>query len=304
MGILKKIKKSRVVTPVRRYLGYLLIKAVAVLVARFSWKSVVAGGRKLGAVVFYLIPYGRKRTLKNLERVFGGEKSKTEIRSIARRVYENAAVTALEFFKTPLLDDREFLEKVIYTPDQTKLLYDLLEEGNGSIYASAHIGNWEMLAGFGARLGLPMSVLYKPTTNPYLNRLLYRLRGANQLININEDLSVLVKRLRADQCISLLFDENARSRGIRMKFFGREVSTYRGPAYFSLRAGAPVVCLYFIREDDGRQRFIIDRVLRPERTGKLDEDIRKMMEEMNASLEKIIRRYPDQWNWMYKRWSD
>ena len=304
MGLLKKIKKSRLISPVRRYLGYLLVRTAAGIVGRLSWKTIVRFGRRLGKSVFTLIPCGRKRTLDNLEMVFGEEKSKNEIRKIARGVYENTAVTALEFFKTPRFGDREFLEKVIYTPDQVKLLEDLLGEGNGSIYASAHLGNWEMLAGFGARLGLPMSVLYKPTTNPYINGFLLKMRSANRLININTDLSVVIKRLRANECVSLLFDENARGRGIRLPFFGREVSTYRGPAYFSLRARAPVVCIYFIREEDGRQRFIIDRILRPKRKGKLEDDIRKMMEEMNASLEKTIRRYPDQWNWMYKRWSD
>jgi len=301
--ILKRIKKNKYVTGVRRYLLYLLALGFFVLVRTLPWRMIVSLGRSLGRFAFRRVRYGRRLTIDNLNRVFGDEKTPGEILRIAEKVYENMGITALEFPRMDSMTDREFFEKVDYDQDQRAFLLSLLAKKKGAIFASAHLGNWEMLADFGARLGLKMSVLYKPSTNPYLNRFWFRLRGRNKMIDITKNLSLVNRRLRANEGVCLLFDENARSRGIKLPFFGRPASTYKGPAYFALRTGAPIVCIYFVRQEDSRHRFIIERTIWPKRTGSLEEDIISIMKEMNRSLEKMIRKYPDQWNWIYKRWS-
>lgn len=237
-----------------------------------------------------------------MKTIWAGRLSDRETAVVARESYRNLAVTMLEQGKMRRMGRERFLSLIDYQPEQIELLHGLVKRGRGVLYASAHFGNWEMLAEFGARLGLNMSVLYKPPTNPYLDRFLHRIRGSNSLIDINSDLSSVVRRLRRGEEIALLFDENARRRGIRIPFFGFEASTYRGPAYFSLRAGAPIVCLYFLRLRDGRHRFLIERVIEPVRSARLDQDIRRIMLEMNQSLEKVILANPGQWNWPYRRW--
>lgn len=303
MGLLKRFKKSRPVTFIRRYLGYLMALAYFRLARRLSRQRVIRWGRALGRFAFRRVGYGRKLTLDNLTRVFGDEKDPEEIEKVARRVYENLGVTALEFPRLPYINDREFFRSVDYRPEDIDHLHALLREGKGALFASAHMGNWEMLADFGARLGLTISVLYKPSTNPYFNRLWTELRKRNRLIDITGNLSPVTRRLQAGEGICLLFDENARNRGIKIPFFGRPASTYKGPAFFALRTGAPILCLYFVRQPDGRHQFIIERTIRPRRTGDLEADLKRIMAEMNSSLEKMIRRYPDQWNWVYKRWT-
>lgn len=303
MGTLKRIKKSRPVAFARRYLAYLAALTYFRVAGRLSSRLVIRWGRGLGRFACRRVGYGRRLTLDNLTRVFGGEMTAAEIEAVAERVYENLGITALEFPRLPHIGDREFFRSVDYLPKDLEYLRSLMRAGRGALFASAHLGNWEMLADFGARLGLKMSVLYKPSTNPYFNRLWTELRSRNRLIDITGDLSPVARRLRAGEAVCLLFDENARSRGIEIPFFGYPASTYRGPAFFALRTGAPILCLYFVRQPDGRHRFIIERTIRPRRSGDLAADIRGIMAEMNSSLEKMIRRYPDQWNWVYKRWS-
>lgn len=303
MGLLKRLKKSPPVTRVRRYIAYLVARAFFRIAPRISRDRAIRWGRRLGRFAFYRIGYGRDLTLKNLNRVFGDEMSPEELRETAGKVYENLGVTALEFPRLPHISDEEFFGNVEFRDPDIDYLREVMAEGRGAIFASAHMGNWEMLADFGGRLGLKMSVLFKPSTNPYFNRLWSELRKRNNLIDITASLSPVTRRLRAGEGICLLFDENARSRGIQIPFFGQPASTYKGPAFFSLRTGAPILCLYFIRQADGRHRFIIERTIQPRRSGNLDSDLKKVMIEMNQSLEKMIRRYPEQWNWVYKRWS-
>ncbi len=300
---LKRLKKSRPVTRLRHYLAYLAARAYFRLARRLSRERVIRWGRALGRFAYRRISYGKKLTIDNLTRVFGDRMSPGEIEEIARKVYENLGITALEFPRLLHIGDEEFFQNVDYLPGDIEYLRDRLASGRGAIFASAHLGNWEMLADFGARLGLKMSVLYKPSTNPYFNRLWSELRGRNRLIDIQGSLSPVTRRLRAGEVICLLFDENARSRGIEIPFFGRPASTYKGPAFFALRTGSPIFCIYLIRREGGRYQLIIERTIEPRRSEDLEADIRRIMAEMNSSLEEMIRRYPDQWNWVYKRWS-
>lgn len=303
MGLLKRFKKSPPVTRVRRYIAYLVARAFFRIAPRISRDRAIRWGRQLGRFAFYRIGYGRDLTLKNLNRVFGDEMSPEELTATACQVYENLGVTALEFPRLPHISDEEFFRNVEFRDQDIDYIRGVMAEGRGAIFASAHMGNWEMLADFGGRLGFKMSVLFKPSTNPYFNRLWSELRQRNNLIDITASLSPVTRRLQAGEGICLLFDENARSRGIEIPFFGHPASTYKGPAFFALRTGAPILCLYFIRQADGRHRFIIERTIQPRRSGSLESDLKKVMIEMNQSLEKMIRLYPEQWNWVYKRWS-
>lgn len=298
---MRKIRKHPVVTTVRHYCVYLLSLASCVLVRHLSWPAVVGLGRCFGWLV-WASGIWRKRTLDNLRLAFGGEKTEAELRRIARGVYDNFGITALEFPMLPTMTDAEFWRVCLYDQADIDHMRHLLAGGKGVIFASAHMANWEMLAEFGARHGFDMSILYKPNSNPYMDRIWRRLRGHNQLIDITRDLSTVVRRLRANRVISLLFDENARESGIELPFFGRPASTYKGPAYFALRAGCPIMCPYFVRQPDNRLRYVIERTIYPERKGTLEEDIERIMRELNQSLETMLRKHPEQWYWFYKRW--
>ncbi len=300
-SLLRRIRKHPVITKVRRYCVYLFSLASCIVMERLPWPAVVRVGRFFGWLA-WTSGVWRKRTLANLRLALGGEKSEAELLRIARRVYENFGITSFEFLMLPTLTDEEFWRVCAYDQADIAHMHNMLARGKGVIFASAHMANWEMLAEFGARHGFDMSILYKPNSNPYMDRIWRRLRGHNHLIDITRDLSTVVHRLRHNRVICLLFDENARDAGIELPFFGRPVSTYKGPAYFSLRSGCPILCLYFVREADNRLRYVIERTIYPERKGTLEEDIERIMREMNQSLEIMLRKHPDQWYWFYKRW--
>lgn len=305
MGLARSIRKAPAIRKLRRLAVYAVSLAAVRLVAQIRWPAIVRIGRMLGRFTFRVVRYGRGRTIRNLTRVFGAEKGPEEIRRIACGAYEHLAVTALEFPKMREMDDAEFFARCEYDRDEVEGVRRLMAaRRRGIIFASAHMGNWEMLATYGARLNFTMSVLYKPPTNPYLDRLWQRFRGENKLIDITKDLSTVIRRLRKNEVICLLFDENAKRRGVPLEFFGRPASTYAGPAYFALRTGCPIVCLYFIRTREWKHRFVIERIIIPPRGGDRERDTLRILREMNSSLEAMIRRYPDQWNWIYERWGD
>ena len=302
MRLFKKIRKAAPVARARHRLAYFVILGLYRGSGLLPWRWLVRLGRFLGGAVFALSRPFRPRALLNLERVFAPAAPGADLPQIARDSYRNLAVTVLETGRLGRLSDAEFLSLVDYSPADEATLGSLMARGRGVIFASAHLGNWEMLAGFGPRIGIGLSVLYKAPTNPYLDGFLRRIRGTNRLLDIDRDLPAVLNRLRGGKAVALLFDENARGRGVRLPFFGFSASTYRGPAYFCLRAGSPILCAYFIRQPSGRHRLLLERVIEPIRRGSLDEDILAILKEMNRSLEEVIRAYPGQWNWTYRRW--
>ncbi|MBI5395015.1 MAG: hypothetical protein HZA91_06920 [Verrucomicrobia bacterium] len=299
----RKIRKHPAVATARRYSVYLFSRCACAVVQRLPWPAVVGIGRFFGWLAWTLRLW-QARTLENLRLAFGGTKPEEDLRRIARRVYENFGITSFEFPMIATMSDEEFWRVCLYDPADIQHMRDMLKGGKGVIFASAHMADWEMLAEFGARHGFDMSILFKPNTNPYMDRIWRGLRGHNRLIDITRELPVVLRRLRENKVICLLFDENARDAGIELPFFGRPVSTYKGPAYFALRSGCPILCVYFVRQDDQRLRYIIERTIYPVRKGTLEEDIARIMREMNQSLEVMLRKYPEQWYWFYKRWRD
>lgn len=302
MNILKRIKKNKYVRPVRLFVGYIIFLACYKIIRLLPWRVVIFMGRNFGRFVFYVIRYARKRTLDNLQAAFGGTKSRKEIIKIAAGVYENFGMTAFEFLKAPHLSRKEFLSIVDYDESTIGASYRLAGEGKGVIVASAHMGNWEILALLGAHLKINMSVLVEPSTNPYINRLYQEMRGENKLIDVTKEFVKIVPRLRSGEIICLLFDENARENGMLIDFFGRPASTYKGPAYFAIRTGAPILCMYIIRAENGRHRLVAGRTIRPKPTGDINKDIEDILKLLNSDLEEVILKYPQQWNWLYKRW--
>ncbi|HOO76702.1 MAG TPA: lysophospholipid acyltransferase family protein [bacterium] len=302
MALLKRLKKHPAVRDLRHRALAGLLRGCCRAASRLPLGWLRGMGVCLGSAGFALLGRDRRRALDNLRLALGESVPAARRRAIARESFRNLAVTALEFSRVRVLDTPRYLDLIDYTPEQEALIRDTHARGRGVIFASAHFGNWEMLAEFGPRLGIEMSVLFKPSTNPYFTRFMTELRGKTRMIDINADLSVVVRRLREGGAVSLLFDENARGRGVELPFFGRPASTYRGPAYFCLRAGSPIICAYLVRGAGLRHRLLLERTIEPRRLGSLEEDIRRIMLEMNRSLETVVRQYPGQWYWMYRRW--
>jgi KDO2-lipid IV(A) lauroyltransferase len=301
MNILKKIKKNRHVTVIRRRTGYIFFLLGYYCARVLPRPAVPFIGKALGRFVFFAIRYARKTVFDNLNRAFGGKKTKEELYRIAKESYEHLGMTVFEFLKNPSLSRDEILGSIEYKEQMDKI-YALLKEGRGVIAVSGHVGNWEMLAALGAKIGLDMSVLVEPLTNPYINRFLDKLRRGNKLIDVSSESNKALSALRSNGVLCVLIDENAREKGVMVDFFGVPASTYKGPAYFALRVKAPIACVYLLRDQDYRFRFIVERVIRPGGRNDMRHDIKDILTQIHESLEKVITEYPAQWNWIYKRW--
>jgi KDO2-lipid IV(A) lauroyltransferase len=114
----------------------------------------------------------------------------------------------------------------------------------------------------------------------------------------------LVQVLRDNEIAVVIADEYRDGSGIHVPFFGRQVLARRGPATLALRTGAAVVPIYMVRDGTGRLTLVIDPEIELERSAATRAAIQENILRITQWLERVVRAYPDQWNWMNIRWQE
>ncbi|MGH7797042.1 MAG: lysophospholipid acyltransferase family protein [Candidatus Binatia bacterium] len=178
--------------------------------------------------------------------------------------------------------------------------------GRGVIMFTGHLGAWEMISLTLSAFGYPFNFLVRRIKNPAIERLIEntRTRFGNRTIDKRSAARAMLTTLRRGGMLGLLVDINVmRDKGIFVDFFGVPASTTFMAAKLALRTGAAVVPV-FAPWEDRRQRFVmyIGAPLTIDRSGDEEEDIRQLTSRFTKTVEDYIRRYPDQWLWIHKRW--
>ena len=179
----------------------------------------------------------------------------------------------------------------------------IFENKQPAIYVTAHLGNWELVASTIAKSGIPLSVIYGPQRNPVLERMLQEQRGSLgcQLVAKKNAMRQLVREIRSGRSIGLLPDQRV-DNGEPVPFFGWDAPTTTSPASLALKLNCPLIPVQVERTGDARFRVVFHR---PMLTGvKTDErsDAWQITADLNRMFEGWIRKRPEQWLCMKRRW--
>ena len=180
-----------------------------------------------------------------------------------------------------------------------------MARGKGVLLLTAHLGAWE-LAGFAQSLyQYPLRVLARRLDNPYLDRVVqdYRTRHGNQTVD-KDFARGLIAALRQGETVAVLMDTNViASQGVFVDFFGMQACTGTGVARVALRTDAAVVPAFAIWDPGlGKYRLRFDPAAKLIRTGNTDADVLANTALLTKIIEDYVRRYPDQWLWVHRRW--
>ncbi|MGH7827664.1 MAG: lysophospholipid acyltransferase family protein [Candidatus Binatia bacterium] len=189
-------------------------------------------------------------------------------------------------------------------PAARRVLDEVLSEGKGAITISGHIGNWELLGQSIAAAGYPIATVAKPFYDPRITRWLHKWRTVHGLQIIWRDRSntgrSILRVLRQNGLMAFLIDQDTKTPGDFVPFFGRPAFTPTVPAALALRTGSPVIFCWHHRRGK-RHRITIER-LHYLPTGDTKRDVLALTAMLNERLESIIRAAPEQWVWLHKRW--
>ena len=287
----------------RHAIEYRAVVGVRAIACRLPDGVVRAWGSILG-LMFYAIDRAHRRVaLTNLEQCFPN-RSASERRAIARATFAHFGQVLLKLLTFSALTPEQMLERAEYEGDErVRLAYS---RGKGVLFFTGHFGFWECQALAHAVKLRPIGVLARALDNPRLNDLLEQVRTAtgNHVIYRQGAVRRVLKTLAAGEGVALLIDQHMHSPdAIWVNFFRRPAATTSTLAALALRTGAAVIPVFAEPLPGGRYKFTYESPVEPPQ-GDGPDAIREFTQRCTDVLEMHVRKKPELWLWMHRRWRD
>jgi len=260
-------------------------------------------GITLGRIVYVL--HGRLRHvgMRNLDMAFP-DKSREQKREILRGVFTSLGRQLAEICLFPRFTAENVSDVVIY--DGFENFQSASDAGKGVLFLTGHLGGWELSAFAHSLYGHPLRFVMRPLDNPYLDRMVreYRTLHGNIPILKDDPVRELLRAMKEGATVGILMDTNMMPpQGIFVNFFGIPACTPGGLARIALRTEAAVVPGFTLWDPVLKKyRLRFDPAIKLVRTGDNEADIVTNTQIFTNIIEGFVRKYPDQWLWVHRRW--
>jgi KDO2-lipid IV(A) lauroyltransferase len=263
--------------------------------------------RAVGIGIAYLV-YAvhrrlRKVGLRNLEMAMP-QTTAPERKQIVRGVFRTLGRQLADFCQFPRYDKDNIHTLAVH--EGFEAFEAARARGKGVLFLTAHLGGWEIGSFMHSLHGNPMAVVVRPLDNRYLDRLVtgYRTMHGNTTFEKNEFARGLLSAMKAGETVGVLMDQNMTPpQGVFVDFFGIPACTASGIARVALRTDAAVVPAFTIWDPVLRKyRVHFEPAIPLIRTNDNESDVIANTGRFTKVIEEFVRKYPDQWLWVHKRW--
>ena len=275
-----------------------------VAVVRVLPMRVVLGAGRLRGLAFHAFDGPHRRlALRNLEGAFPA-RTESERRAIARHMFEHFGRLLMALLKFSTMTPARMMRRVEFEGDDR--LRAAYAHRKGVLLFTGHFGFWEINAlVHGLSLG-SMAVLARPLDNPLLHDLLESVRRStgNNVIYRRGAIRRVLRALDSNSAVAVLIDQHIQTTdAVYVDFFNRPAATTSALAALALRTGAPVMPAFALPLPGGRFRMVYEHAVEPPPSDTPDA-IREFTQRCTDVLEMYVRRYPELWLWMHRRWRD
>ncbi|MCK4859160.1 MAG: lysophospholipid acyltransferase family protein [Candidatus Omnitrophica bacterium] len=285
---------------VRDFLGRMILK-FSLLIALLPSKVGIGFAYVIGKGAYLFLKGKRQITLRNLELAFGKEKSNAELRKIACQVSQEICRYWIE-----ILQFLHFPSRFKIEIKGQKNLDMALSQGKGVILVSAHFGNFPLMIAVLTQKGYKIKTIMRHMHDLKSDKLFCQLR---QKLNIRSimlqsrqvSVSKCLNALRKNEVLLIQIDQHAGAGGIFVDFFGKPAATTSSPVIFALRTGAPILPVFILREAEVHNIIIEPNVGLYLGSNK-EEIVKKTMSKLTKIVECYVKKHPEQWAWLHKRW--
>ena len=213
-------------------------------------------------------------------------------------IKENSKMIGESFIE--LMFNREFQNlknKITFKKKELTPLIEARKINRPIIVVSGHIGSWEAVRAVLNKYGLTSGAIYQRNRNVFYERLHLRAirEGGEPILEVGTSgTRKMISLIKSGGVIALMIDQAVKE-GKYFKFLGRPAKTSTSIAEISLKYNALLIPAYGIRRHDRRIGVTFDKPIELE-------TVSSITKEMNASLEKRVKKYPTQWYWPHRRW--
>jgi Kdo2-lipid IVA lauroyltransferase/acyltransferase len=287
----------------RQRAEYTLVRAVMALAGLMPDPLVRGCGRALGLLFCGLDRKHRRVARRNVAAAFP-TRSAAEHRAIVRGAFQHFGILLFELLKFGTMSPAQVMARLDFEgDDRVRLAY---AQKRGVMFVTGHFGFWE-LNGIGHALQFePIGVLARALDNPWLNTMLEELRQrtGNSVIYRQGTIRRVMRLLQEGRGVAVLIDQHTMSRdAIYVDFFDRPAATTSVVAALALRTGAAVVPTFSLPLGGGRYRIVYEHPIEPPEATS-ENAIRDFTQRCTDVLEMYVRRHPELWLWMHRRWRD
>ena len=287
----------------RQRLEYALAWTIIKTIGALPRPLARAAGISLGRAIYLLHIRLRQVGMRNLQLAFP-EMSKRKRAKILRGEFTSLGRQAAEVCLFPKYTSKDVSKIVVYEGFEN--FERALGRGKGVLFLTGHLGGWELSAFAHSLYGHPLHVVMRSLDNVYLDHLTksYRTMHGNSMLDKDESLRGLLSALKAGETVGILMDTNMTPpQGVFVDFFGIPACTASGMARIALRTDAAVVPGFTVWDPDLRKyRLRFDPAIELVRTGDDDADALTNTQLFTKVIEDYVRKYPDQWLWVHRRW--
>ncbi len=289
--------KSKRQKQIEGRVGEFLLRRIQKAVLRKTPEAAEAFGIRLGRSLYRVGKSRVRRCLENLELAFP-EMPLIEREALSRRIFEHFGIVSADFLRGPVRSMEEFYASTEIVG--AEYLDAALEKGKGVVMITGHFGNWDRCSTWVVDRGHSLSVVAREADTEGVNAFLMSVRSANgtKVIPRGAAARPMIEALRRNELVGIFPDQN--NDEIYIPFFGKPAGTALGPGVIAERTGAPVVPIYCVRV--GRCKYRIEVFPPLEIEPGFEVKGEGVMRAINANLEMVIRRHPEQWLWFHDRW--
>jgi len=256
-------------------------------------------GRLIAFLAYLITPERREHSRLNLKRALNINDQ--ESKKMIKKVYRNLGYNFAEFLIEDSLSEEDIDQMVEF--EGLEYLDQALKKEKGVILYTAHLGNWELLGAVLALKGYKINSIAREQNNSLFDQKINQIRRGIGIGIIPKGLAVrqAFKKLKDNQVVAILGDQDARSSGWKLKFFDRDASTYAGAVQFAQRTGAAIVPAFFHRRDWLKHELKCYPALRIDKKAS-ESELKSELQSLLKLTEAEIKKKPADWMWLHKRW--
>ena len=287
--------------PVRHRLEYLAVLGARLAVRLMPRRRLVSAGAWMGALFYRLDRRRRETAVANVRAAFPLRRD-DECRAIVRGAFANLGRHVLDLLRFDTMSVEQMMDLVELEGEER--VEQALASGRGVMYYTGHFGFWELQIMVHAARFAPVLMVARTLSNPLLEAMIERVRTrvGTRVIPRQGAVRGLLRGLLEHQSVGMMIDQHMHDRSaVTVEFFNRPAATTSSIAALALRTGVPVIPVFALPLPGGRYRMIYEMpvaVPDPESP----DAVRVLTQRCTDVLEMYVRRYPELWLWMHRRW--
>jgi Kdo2-lipid IVA lauroyltransferase/acyltransferase len=286
------------------YVVYLLVRLVVCVVQALSLSAARRTGAFLAWLAYHIDRRHREVARENLQHAFPGRYTETELRQMVQATYRHFCTVLIEIIQLPR---KLHVNNWRYhlNANNGKALVECLLSGRPLLIVTGHFGNWEMAGYVLGLLGFTTHAIARPLDNPYLDAFLRRFREktGQKILAKHGDFEQMQALLDRGGVLATLADQDAGRRGLFVDFFGRPASTHKAIALLALEHRVPmaVTGTYKVSQPMNYE-LVTEDIIFPEDYDGAADAVRQITQRFTSALERLVRRAPEQYFWLHRRW--